>query len=523
MDVKAIIARNLQDPVYFCRNFLEEWFPQEMPWVHRGMLAIMTRRCGFLPQYGEMDKIIRHFVWSPDPFAKKEDMVEHPIFQFVDGELHMIIAPFNAMMLPRSFSKTTLCNGKNVWKLVHNLTKFLLYVSESGTHATTQLGNIKRQLESNEMLLKVYGSLVGKKWTEDEIECSNGVYAVARGRGGQIRGLLKDGRRPDDITIDDMEDEESVRTDEQRKKAKSFLYKSVLPARARQNPDTTVTMLGTLLHKEAVLMTVSRDPRFNFVKFSAIDRDGDALWSGNMTLEQVETEKQAAIMAGELEAFYLEIMSELSDASTAPFKRIIHLALPLDAIVNGVGMAVDPAISEEKKADFFSIGAAAMTKGGKIFVVKSFCKKGVSPREQVDKIFEIYQELKARFPGIGVKVGIESIAYQRALIHLTREEMFRKHCYFEIEAITHGKTSKDDRIKGILQPRYANGYIVHEQVFPELDSQLLDYPNGKKDAPDAVAMAVALLDPYAAAAVGDKDLSEDEYNDADDVTMSYAP
>lgn len=502
---------------------LTDWFPDEMPWVHRGLLAIMTRRCGFLEQYGEMDKIVRHFVWSPDAFAKPEDLQEFPIFSYVDGKLQMTVRPFTANMMPRGFSKTTLCNAKNLWKIVHNLTSFLLYISESGTHACTQLGNVKTQLETNEKIQNVYGDMKGSKWTEDEIICRNGVYAAARGRNGQIRGLLKNGKRPDDITIDDMEDEESVKTDEQRKKARGFLYKSVLPARARKNPNTTVTMLGTLLHKEAVLMTVSRDHRFNFIRFAAVDRDGEALWAGNMTLEQLEDEKQAAIGAGELDGFYMELMSALSDLSTAPFKKIIYLQLTPDTVIHGIGMAVDPAISDSKDADFFSIGAAVMTKAGRIYVTNSFSKKGVSPREQIDMIFQIYSGLKARFPGIGIKVGIESIAYQRALIHLTREEMFRKHCYFEIEAITHGKTSKDDRIKGILQPRYANEYIVHEQHFTELDTQLLDYPNGKKDAPDAVAMAVALLDPYAAAAVGDKDLAEDEYDEDDDMTLTYAP
>jgi hypothetical protein len=460
-------------------------------------------------------------VWSPDPFAK-QGLVEFPIFTIEDGQLKMTVAPFNATMMPRGFSKTTLCNGKNLWKLLHKFMSFGLYVSESSTHATTQLGNIKTQLETNELILKVYGNLKGDKWTEDEIMCSNGVYLAARGRGGQIRGLLKNGKRPDDITIDDMEDEESVKNEEQRKKAKKFLYSSVIYARARKNPNTTITMLGTLLHKEAVLTVVAKDPRFNFLRFAAIDRDGDALWAGNMTLEQIEADRQASIIAGELDSFNLELMSKMSDLDTAPFKAIIHEKIN-DSEVVGVGMAVDPAISEEKKADFFSISAACMTDKGKIGVIRSFMKKGVLPRQQIDKIFEVFQELKFRFPHLQIKVGIESVAYQKALIHLVQEEMFRKKCYFEIEAITHGKTSKDDRIRGILQPRYANKYIVHEEVFPELEGQLLDYPNGKKDGPDSLSMAVELLDPYAAAAHGGGKKLDEDYYDDEEIILNFAP
>jgi hypothetical protein len=54
--VLAVVQKNLDDPVYFCQTFLQEWFPDPMPWVHRGLLAMMTRRCSFLPQYGTWTK-----------------------------------------------------------------------------------------------------------------------------------------------------------------------------------------------------------------------------------------------------------------------------------------------------------------------------------------------------------------------------------------------------------------------------------------------------------------------------------
>jgi hypothetical protein len=99
-----------------------------------------------------------------------------------------------------------------------------------------------------------------------------------------------------------------------------------------------------------------------------------------------------------------------------------------------------------------------------------------------------------------------------------REEMFRKHQYFEIEPITH-KTKKEDRIIGVLVPRYAAGYIRHARHFPESETQALDFRRGveqKDDYLDADAGCVALLDPYAAAAAGERDLEEDEYEPIDD-------
>ncbi len=177
-----------------------------------------------------------------------------------------------------------------------------------------------------------------------------------------------------------------------------------------------------------------------------------------------------------------------------------------------VAMAIDPAISEKPGADSTSIAVVAMhLKKGHHYVLESWNKQGAKPREQVDKYFELSKKWKVKHH------GVEAIAYQSALVHFLREEMFRQKHYFEITEIKHG-TKKDERILGILQPRYANGYIVHTKRFPILESQLLDYPNGKKDAPDALSMAITLLDPYAAAAADPSmDLGADEYAPLDEV------
>lgn len=103
--------------------------------------------------------------------------------------------------------------------------------------------------------------------------------------------------------------------------------------------------------------------------------------------------------------------------------------------------------------------------------------------------------------------------FSSSLIHLLREEMFRKKHYMnEITPITHKRNNKILRVESILHPRFANGYIEFSRVFETLEEQLEDWPNGKKDLPDALAMVISLLDPFAAqAADPEKDLSEDEY------------
>lgn len=65
----------------------------------------------------------------------------------------------------------------------------------------------------------------------------------------------------------------------------------------------------------------------------------------------------------------------------------------------------------------------------------------------------------------------------------------------EVQPVRHAK-AKAERINGLLQPRYAAGYVRHARRFPEYEAQLLDFPNGKHDdGPDAVSGALGLLNP----------------------------
>lgn len=522
-DLATVAARGFTNPRFFCRWFLPEWFPLPMPWVHVGILALLTQQTKFLLEFDEeyterdLDKILRHFTYKVDP--TKEDSSTLPIFVREGDEIFITDSRFLLIMMPRGASKTTLFNASNIYNTVYRCHKYFLYLSEASTHACTQVTNVGRQLVNNPRLRMVFGDLrpdqrneQGYRWSESEglIQTSTGVSFEAVGRGGQVRGKNRNGQRPDLIGFDDVEDKESVKTEDQRAKAKDWLFSDVLPALPELNPNARVIGMGTLLHNEALLAVLSRDPEWIVVKFGVIDPDGDALWPAWMDLKKIEARKQRFALKGLLHLFYLEYFNEFRAPETQVFKpEFIHVApRPLKDYI-WRAMAIDPAISEDRRADSCVIAGVGMTEDGIIGVLEDWGKVGASPREQVDQYFRIHFLLMPQHH------GVEAVAYQKSLVHLLREEMFRKgkeqkalgknpaDAYFEITPITHGKTGKTERIEGILQPRYASGYVVHQRVFPDLHTQLLDWPNGKRDHPDAVAMAISLLDGYAAVAGGE--------------------
>ena len=498
-----LMEDGFEDPVFFCRTFLPEWFPGPMPWVHRGMLAIMLRRTDFLHAYGELDKIVENFTYKVDP--DDPESPEENIFTLEDdGTITIRLSPFTLLMLPRGYSKTTLVNAVCLISILYQLREFIAYLSETGPHAENQLGNVKRELEDNELIRAVFGNLVpgrqdSQKWSHNQIETLTGIFMIARGRGGQVRGSNLGAKRPDLILFDDVEDEESVNTSEQIQKTRKWFYQAVMPALAKLKPGSQIVGSGTLLHRDALLNVLAHDPQWTVVKFGALDKKGEPLWSKNLDLVKLADLKQSFARVNDLAGYYREYFNVLRSDDTAKFRSdwIRVSGIDLTSVV-GIGIALDPAISQSKDADYASIAAVAELKGGMLAVLQSKSKRGVLPREQLDWLFEEFHRWRG-VTGVTPLVGIESIAFQAALIHIAREEMFRRKTYFEIAAIKHSQ-KKETRVEGVLQPRYASSTIFHTGSFPELVEQLLDWPNGKKDAPDAVAMAVTLLDPYAAVA-----------------------
>jgi len=520
---RELMVEALADPMLFFRTFLPHWFALPLPWAHRGVVAILLRQTDFLLNFGkevwpggeyewtraDLDKILEFFVWREDPL--KEDSPAHPLFHLEEApdgtlSLHLEVAQFTQVVWPRGFGKTTLINATNIMKVVYRLRRFIVYLSETDTHASMQLENIKRELEANTLLIQVFGKQKPErtdpqKWQEGFCETLQGVILTSRGRGGQVRGMLVNNERPDDIVIDDVEDEESVATDTQRKKTLAWFKAAVEPALNQIKGNGSVTMIGTLLHRDALIPTLMGDENWISIVFGAIAPDGTALWENYMTLAALERKKKSFARVGMLEQFYREFLSRLHNSATAKFPGPFKIIYMQRAEFASTALVIDPAISEKENADFCAFGVTGMTVNGFHHVLDVYGRKGMNPREQVDKYFELHFKWDVN------RHGVEAIAYQAALIHLLREEMFRKaktfgqRAYFEIEPIRHPPTkSKLARVEGALAPRYSAGYISHQAKFPELETQLLEWPTNKRDFPDVVAMCITLLDPFAALA-----------------------
>ena len=69
------------------------------------------------------------------------------------------------------------------------------------------------------------------------------------------------------MVLDDIENDENVRTVEQRKKLENWFYKAVSKA---GDTYTDIVYIGTLLHYDSLLAKVLKNPAYRSVKYKAV-------------------------------------------------------------------------------------------------------------------------------------------------------------------------------------------------------------------------------------------------------------
>ena len=498
-ELKSLQEYYLNDPVAFMQEILGNWFTSPLSWVHRGWIAILLRRTDFLPKYGELDKIVKNFVYKDNPWDELEE--GKPLFKFnAQGGLDLTLTKNTEVMMPRGIGKTTLFNGTTIYMAVYQIRRFVLLIGETSTHSSQQLQNIRREFEENSKLITLYGQLKGKgNWNNDQFELLNGFVLAATGRGGQVRGRNVNGVRPDLIALDDVEDEESVSTAEQRDKSLKWFTQAVLPAIAELNPNAGIFLSGTLLHNEALLVKIGRDPTFTTVVLGALDSDGDAVFPTYMSKEKLEAKKAFYSRQGQLPQYYLEYFNKLVADETIALKPE-YIQRELLSRPVALALCHDPAISKKKKSDSATFAVVGLYPGGRFQVEDVWGTQGLTPQEARDKLFSLYRIWRAYAPEAPLYVGLEVVAYQEALYDLCTEKMAQDDFWFQIEKLKFTQEKKA-RILGQLQPRYKAGVVHHRKIFGALESQMLEFPAGHDDYLDVVAMCFSLLQPlYAAAA-----------------------
>lgn len=176
-----------------------------------------------------------------------------------------------ALAAPRGEAKSTYMLIASLWATVRRMKRYMLYIMDSYDQAAVVVEAFKVELESNPRLKMDFPEVFGPgvTWREGECVTRNGVKMHARGAGQKVRGLKYGAYRPDLIFLDDIENDENVRTPAQRDKLQDWLTKAVENL-GEAGAKCDILYVGTILHFDSVLARTQKNPLWRKVTFKAI-------------------------------------------------------------------------------------------------------------------------------------------------------------------------------------------------------------------------------------------------------------
>ncbi|HHH0821698.1 TPA: phage terminase large subunit [Yersinia enterocolitica] len=430
----------------------------------------------------------------------------------------------DAIAAPRGEAKSTLVSQLFVlWTIICGIKHYPVIVMDSIDQAYPMLEAIKAELVYNPRLLMDFPDVcgAGRVWQMGTILTRNDIKVQVAGSGKKLRGLRHGPYRPDLVVLDDIENDEQVRSPEQREKLENWLKKTVLPL-GTAGGKLDVIYIGTILHYDSVLSRTLKNPLWRVARFKALLR-----WPDNMSLwDKWEEILRNNGSDGEMlaNAYYQQHRAEMDEGAIVSWSARPLLALMLirardghatfdaeyqndpvsgeDAIFAGEGVfhfwvnrlaewifygACDPSLGlRGNSRDPSALLVGGFNRhSGILDVVEAGIRKRV-PDKIISDIIELQKIYRCQI------WSVESVAFQEFL----RTELIKRSAKAGIPVPARGVSPSADKLLRIesLQPHMVNGLIRLHSSQTTLIEQLRHFPKADHDdGPDALHMLWALV------------------------------
>lgn len=397
------------------------------------------------------------------------------------------------LLLPRdTFKTSTVTIGHTLQKIAQDPNIRVLIDSEVRPKAVKFLGVIKNFIEGtfNPRYHQIYG--IRKKepgWQTEEITIANRTVDHKEPTVSTAGvDVTKTGFHYDLIICDDLHSEKNVTSREQIEKV-IYHYKIVL---SLLDPNGTLIIIGTRWHDRDLYQHIlDHEKDFQIIIKKAIQDDGSLFFPERLSKRYLA--RKRASQGSHL--YSMQYQNEVVDDETAVFKKSqIKYYKDLPERLN-VYTTVDLAewedelsISPERKSYTVILTGGVDVRNNLYWL--EYIRRRINPSEVIEEIFRVYAR---RHP---MRVGIETVLFQRIYTFHLKEEMRKRNVFFSITEFRRtGGKSKDDRILR-LQPRYEAGTVFQKEDMVELEDELIRFPRGKtKDILDAGADMLELIIP----------------------------
>jgi len=394
------------------------------------------------------------------------------------------------LLIPRGHLKSTVVTvSRCVQAIVTNPEVRILVANATYSNACSFLTEIKRHLKFNEKVHMFWGDLTkdSEKWSENQIMLSK-KNTVGSKKEPTVTAMGVESaltsQHYDIIILDDLVNDKMVNTMDQINKTVNF-YKECLNL---LEPGGEAILVGTRWHDADLYGWILDKDNNVFQDFELFIREafeGD-LFSEDPSEPKLlfpkKHSKKHLQRLYEIQGPYIFSCQYLNNpipSEDATFKRTwfqYYDPTELKGRLMNKFIMVDPAISQEKDADYTAIVTVGVDEFNLVYVL-DVVRKRLNPNELINTIFDKY------FLYSPAAIGIEDVAFQKSLQYSLTEEMHKRNVYLPLKPLRPGGRNKEMRIKG-LQPLYANNRILHNKDMKNnnyLEDELLRFPKGKND------------------------------------------
>ena len=422
------------------------------------------------------------------------------------------------VIAPRGHAKsTTVDMTYPLWAGCFEQEEFVVIISDTYTQAAEFINALKDEFENNPKIKWLFGNMKGDDWQDGEFVLSNGIKYAAKGSGMKIRGIRHRHTRPTLMIFDDIENDENIKSAEQRQKLYHWFTKAAIPALARGG---RAVVIGTILHFDSLVNKVMKQQdvfkSWQTRVFYAITTEEDgterALWPEHRSLEKLRAMRddpgdQDFIGSITFAQEYQHKPFSEEDAIIQPdwIKECEPSQVPDKHARLARVLTIDPAASERQTADFTAMIVADLYTDGNVYI-RAIRNQRTSPSVTADTIRELDEIYKPQV--IGIEKGALGLVFRDLLEGLP----------------VIGLEPDKDKVRRLLAVSrffeagrvYTVKNIQNGQAFRE---QLIEFPKGTHDdMVDAAAYAVRLLFVEGANQVSSKDFQTagDYYDELDD-------
>jgi len=390
--------------------------------------------------------------------------------------------------------------ARPLWRMLGGQCPYILFGSQVRTLAAQNMDYLRLELEHNPRIRCDYGPLrvEGPEscWTVELLGSSRrGGFSSCRleafGIGMSPRGRRFRQHRPWEFVGDDLESAELARNPEREKQLWDWLMDEVLPA--LEPGRFTFTVLGTMFGPGCMVERARRlsqradrkgRPLARLFLQSAME-GGRSVWPERFPEQVLSRIRRTVGLRNWLRNFAL-----LAEDPDKPFQAAwlgSYDPSRLDTSRLDVVCFLDPALSESPRGCPRALVAVGADRDSGIrYVLDAWIGRG-SPMKMLDKLIEFNRRHAPRVIGVEANGGyalIKPLLRMRA----PRAEL-------PVRYVTH-RVPKDIRIER-LAPRFEAGmWRFPRDPAPgvqALQEQLLAYPDGFVDGPDALAGCEELL------------------------------